>query len=73
MAGVWRVSASVWRESARRGVLVSGAKIVIFCGFEGVGCISMESVVAVESSNVGCMRQYLSLSLSHSSMLASCS
>lgn len=67
------VNASVWRDNASKGVLVSGAKIVIFCGFEGLGMISIGSVVAAESSKVGCMRQYLSLSLSHSSMLASCS
>lgn len=73
MAGVWRVKASDWRESVRRGVLVSGAKIVIFCGFEGLGMISMGRAVAAESSKVGCMRQCLLLSLSHSSMLASCS
>ena len=73
MAGAWRVRASDWRESVRRGVLVSGAKIVIFCGSEGFGMISMGSVVAAESSSVGCMTQYLLLSLSHSSMLASCS
>ncbi len=57
----------------RRGVRVSGANIVIFCGFEGLGMISIRSAVAAESSKVGCMRQYLLLSLSHSSMLASCS
>ena len=33
----------------------------------------MGNVVAAESSKVGCMRQYLLLSLSHRSMLASCS
>lgn len=71
MAGVWRVSASDWSERVRRGVLVSGANIVIFCGFEGLGMISIESAVAAESSRVGCMRQYLLLSLSQSSMLAS--
>ena len=67
------VNASDWRESVRRGVLVSGAKIVIFCGCKELGTISIGSVVAAESSKVGCMRQYLSLSLSHNSMLASCS
>ena len=73
MAGAWTVRASDGRERVRRGVLVSGARIVILCGFEGFGTISMGSVVAAESSRVGCMRQYLLLSLSHNSMLASCS
>ena len=57
----------------RRGVLVSGAKMVILCGLEGFGMISIGRVVATESSKVGCMRQYLLLSLSHKSMLVSCS
>ena len=57
----------------RRGVLVSGAKMVILCGFEGFGIISTGSVVATESSKVGCIRQYLLLSVSHNSMLVSCS
>ena len=73
IADAWTVRASDWRERVRRGVLVSGARITILCGFEGFGTISMGSVVAAESSRVGCMRQYLLLSLSHSSMLASCS
>ena len=73
MAGRWTVSVRDWRERVRRGVLVSGAEIVIFCGLEGLHMISMGSVVAAESSKVGCMRQYLLLSLSQSSMLASCS
>ena len=73
MAGAWRVRASDWKERVRRCMLVSGAKIVISCGSEGFGTMSMGSVVAAESSSVGCMTQYLLLSLSHSSMLASCS
>ena len=73
MAGACTVSFSDWRESVRRGVLVSGAEMVILCGLEGFGMISMGSVVATESSKVGCMRQYLLLSLSHRSMLVSCS
>lgn len=70
---VWRVSVRVCRESSRRGVLVSGAYIVILLGFEGVGKMEMERVVAAESRSVGCMRQYLLLESSQRSMLASCS
>ena len=73
MVGVWIVKASDVRERVSKGVPVSGAKIVIFCGFEGLGTISIGRVVAHESSRVGCIRQYLSLSLSQRSILASCS
>ena len=71
MARVWIVRVKLCRERVRTGVSVSGAKMVILLGFEGVGTISMGSVVAVESSNVGCMRQYLLLESSQRSMLAS--
>ena len=71
MAGAWTVRASDGRERVRSGVLVSGARILIRCGSAGFGTMSMGSVVAAESSRVGCMRQYRLLSLSHSSMLAS--
>lgn len=71
MARMWRVSARDCKESVRRGVFVSGANIVILWGLDGFGSISMGSVVAVESSRVGCRRQYLSLSLSQRSMLDS--
>lgn len=74
MAGAWSVRASESRESVSRGVSsVSGARIVMVCGFDGFGVIRIGSVVAAESSRVGCMRQYRLLSLSQSSMLASCS
>ena len=73
MAWVWRVKDRFCRVSERTGVWVSGAKMVILLGFEGVGIISMGSVVALESSSVGCMRQYLLLESSQRSMLASCS
>ncbi len=73
MALVWRVSVRFCSESAMSGVCVSGAKMVILLGFEGVGMISIASVVAVWSSRLGCIRQYLLLESSQRSMLASCS
>lgn len=47
--------------------------MVTLVGFDGVGIISMAMVVAVWSSSVGCMRQYLLLASSQSNILASCS
>ena len=46
-AAVWTVNFSCGNDKVRRGDWVSGAKIVIFPGFDGVGVISIESVVAV--------------------------
>lgn len=60
-------------ESSSKGSLVSGAYIVIFCGLEEFGMMVIGSVVAAESSSVGCIRQYLLLESSQRSMLASCS
>lgn len=73
MARVCRVSVKFCSDNVRRGVCVSGANIVILLGFEGEGIISIARVVAVWSSKVGCMRQYLLLESSHRSMLVSCS
>lgn len=67
------VRARFCSESVRSGVCVSGAKMVILLGFDGVGIISIARVVAAWSSSVGCIRQYLLLESSHSNRLASCS
>lgn len=45
--------------------------MVMVSGVAGVGEMAMGRVVAVESRRVGCMRQYLLLSLSQRSRLAS--
>lgn len=73
MALVCRMSVKLCSESVRSGVWVSGAKMVILLGFEGVGDISIGSFVALWSSRLGCIRQYMLLESSQSSMLASCS
>ena len=46
-AAVWTVNFNCGSDNVRRGDCVSGAKMVIFPGLEGVGVISIESVVAV--------------------------
>ena len=73
MAFAWMLRVSVWIERSRSGSLVSGAKTVIFCGFEEFGIMVIGRVVAALSRRVGCMRQYLLLESSQRSMLASCS
>ena len=71
MAGVWRCRERVPISRVRRGVSVSGARMVIRSGEVGFGVISMRIVVAVLSRRVGCRRQKRPLSLSQRSMLAS--
>jgi len=71
MALVCRVRVRFCSESVRSGVWVSGVKMMILLGFEGVGVISIASVVALWSSRLGCIRQYLLLESSQRSMLAS--
>lgn len=62
MTEPWIRSARVVISSSKRGVSVSGAKMVMVSGDEGLGVMSILIVVAESSRRVGCMMQNLLLS-----------